>query len=252
MINVSPYSVLALLYDDVMDYVDFEAWADYVDHVLDEHGKEPQSAAELACGTGQFAWHFLARRPLAYTATDGSQTMLACASRLLTGRARALRHVRFPGGSFLEKMRDGAPYDVIFLLFDGVNHLLEEEDVIAMLREVKSLLSPGGVFIFDQATPANSINNADYFEDEGTSEAGAWLRQSTFNEADRIHTTRFELTTPEGSFEEVHLERTWNKHDMEQMIRAAGLGVLAAYDGFSLDEADDSAERIHWVVEARS
>ncbi|PIQ61364.1 MAG: methyltransferase type 11 [Bacteroidetes bacterium CG12_big_fil_rev_8_21_14_0_65_60_17] len=252
MINVSPYSVLALLYDDVMDYVDFEAWADYVDHVLDEHGKEPRTAAELACGTGQFAWHLLARRRLEYTATDGSATMLACAARRLEGRVRDLREVRFPGGSFLNDMQDGAPYDVIFLLFDGVNYLLDEEDVLQMLAEVKALLSPGGVFIFDQSTPTNSINNKYFFEDEGTSEAGSWLRQSTYDEKDAIHTTRFELTVPEGSFEEVHVERAWTMGEMQRMLRATGFDVVAAYDGFSLDHADDRAERIHWVVEAAS
>jgi len=137
-------------------------------------------------------------------------------------------------------------------LFDGVNYLLKEEEVVATLREVRSLLSPGGVFIFDQSTPANSINNADFFEDEGESDAGSWLRQSTYDEVDCIHTTRFELTTPEGTFEEVHLERAWNMEDMQRMLGEADLDVLAAYDGFSLDPADESAERIHWVVEARS
>lgn len=252
MRTVTPYSALAPLYDDVMDYVDFEAWADYMDHVLDEHEKEPRTAAELACGTGQFARHLLARRPLTYTATDGSEAMLTCARRILGDRVHDFRQVRFPGMEFQDLMQTGAPFDVVFLLFDGVNYLLDKEEVVMLLKQVTSILSPGGVFIFDQSTPTNSINNASFFEDDGTSEAGSWLRQSSFDEADNIHTTRFELTTPGGTFEEVHRERAWSRRDMEQMLLAAGLRVLAAYDGFSLDAADNDAERIHWVVEACS
>ena len=240
--QVRPYSVLARVYDDVMDYVDHEAWADYIDHLLDEHETEPANVVEFGCGTGQFARHFLARRNVKFTATDGSADMLSQATERLDGRAKTLE-VTYPGPAV-----PGGPYDVAILLYDGLNYLTTEDGIRGLLAQVKASVAPGGLFVFDQSTPANSINNAEFFEDEDELDEGSYVRKSAYDEETRMHTTRFELTLDDGVFEEEHVERAWTKEEIEGLLTEAGWRVQAAYDGFSFDPAGDDAERIHWVA----
>lgn len=240
--QVRPYSALARVYDDVMDYVDHEAWADYIDHLLDEHDAEPAKVVEFGCGTGQFARYFLARRAVAFTATDGSPDMLSQATERLDGRATTL-DVTYPGPAV-----PGGPYDVAILLYDGLNYLTTEEGIRGLLAQVAASLAPGGLFVFDQSTPANSINNAEFFEDEDDLDEGSYVRKSAYDEETRMHTTRFELTLEDGVFEEEHVERAWTMQEIQGLLAEAGWRVLAAYDGFSFDPAGDDAERIHWVA----
>lgn len=239
--QVEPYTALASIYDDVMDYVDHEAWADYIDHLLDEHELEPKSALELGCGTGLFAQALLRRRSMHYTATDGSTDMLTIARERLSDRV-VTRQLVFPGPA------GKTTVDLCLLLYDGLNYLLTQKRLQELFDQVKSMLAPGGVFVFDQSTPANSINNAEFFEDEDELGNGSYVRRSSYDEETGLHTTRFEIATDDGDFEEEHVERAWPYGVVRTLLTESGWRILGAYDGFSFDEAHDEAERIHWIV----
>lgn len=245
--HVEPYTVLAGIYDEVMDYVDHEAWADYIHHMLDEHELNPESVVELGCGTGMFAEEFLRRRHVSYVATDGSEEMLAIARQRLPESVSTVRLV-YPGPPLAEAVMGGQRADACILLYDGMNYLLTEQAVEGMLNQVRGMLKPDGFLVFDQSTPANSLNNAEFFEDEDELDEGSYKRTSHYDPETERHTTVFEITTPSGAFVEEHVERAWSFDTIRGVLERSGWTILAAYDGFSLDPADDEAERIHWVV----
>lgn len=246
--HVEPYTVLAGIYDEVMDYVDHEAWADYIHHMLDEHEAEPRLVLELGCGTGMFAEEFLRRRRVDYVATDGSVEMLAVARERLPDSVTTAKLV-YPGPGLTAETMGGRLADACILLYDGMNYLLTEDDVEGMLAQVRGMLAPGGILIFDQSTPANSLNNAEFFEDEDELEEGSYKRSSHFDAETGLHTTVFEISTPAGSFVEEHVERAWTLDTIRAVLQRTGWTELSAYDGFSFDPADGEAERIHWVVQ---
>lgn len=245
--QVEPYSVLAGIYDEVMDYVDHEAWADYIHHLLDEHELEPEMVVELGCGTGCFAEEFLRRRRTTYVATDGSDDMLTLARERLPSSVATAKLI-YPGPALDSSVLQGRLADLCILLYDGMNYLLTEEAVEGMLAQVRGMLAPGGVLIFDQSTPANSVNNAEFFEDEDDLDEGSYKRTSHYDAETGLHTTVFEITTLAGSFVEEHVERAWTLETIRELLRRNGWTEMAAYDGFSFDPADGTAERIHWVV----
>lgn len=245
--QVDPYTVLAGIYDEVMDYVDHEAWADYIHHMLDDHEIDPEVVVELGCGTGIFAEEFLRRRRATYVATDGSDDMLAVARQRLPASVRIQKLV-YPGPSLEAAGMGGRLADVCILLYDGMNYLLTEEAVEGMLAQVRGMLTPGGVLIFDQSTPANSLNNAEFFEDEDDLEDGSYRRTSHFDVETGLHTTVFDISTSAGSFIEKHVERAWTLDTIRALLARSGWTEVAAYDGFSFDPAGGEAERIHWVV----
>lgn len=249
-----PYDALAAGYDVVMAHVDYADWADYVLELFDAHGAAPRSVLELGCGTGSLAIELHERVPFRYLGTDGSEAMVRVA------RAKAEMHglddpgrdpgraLRFDVADFTDFAVDEA-FDAVLLLYDGLNYLLDEADVAALFTRVHDALRPGGLFVVDQSTPANSINNEAFFEDDGSAEAFSYVRRSHYDRAARLHTTEFDLTVEGAAYTERHVQRAYTRQEIAALADASPLAVLAAYDGFSLDPATDDSERIHWVLQ---
>ena len=248
--SVTPYDALAAGYDVVMAHVDYGDWAEYVLDLLEEHEVWPKSVLELGCGTGSLALEIQERGPhggFRYLATDRSPAMIRVARAKAKLQGRTAGHLRFDVADFTD-FELGEHFDVALLLYDGLNYLLEDEEVTAMLAHVHDVLVPGGVFILDQSTPANSINNADYFGDEGEAEAFAYVRRSHYDPATRLHTTEFDMTVEEETYTERHIQRAYSLDEVAAFVAASPLEQVAAYDGFTTDPATDESERIHWVL----
>ncbi|MBQ1188434.1 MAG: methyltransferase domain-containing protein [Peptococcaceae bacterium] len=72
------YETLAVMYDALMDDVDYEAWADYIDRMLKKHGCPGKRLLDLGCGTGSISIP-LAQKGYQVTGVDLSEEMLAVA-----------------------------------------------------------------------------------------------------------------------------------------------------------------------------
>ena len=247
--RTAPYTALAAGYDAVMAHVDYPMWAAYVQRLVRAHHPDVASVIELGCGTGAFAVAFQPFGPpptgYAYRAYDGSEAMLAVARE--TAR-RAGRPIVFARSDFREPV-PGPPADLVVLLYDGLNYLLDLDDVAGLLGHVREALVPGGLAVLDQSTPANSLANADGFDDAGEAEAFSYLRTSRYDAATRLHTTTFRLTHADGRQSvETHVQRAYAMDEVRPLVEAAGLVVEAAYDGFETDPAGPGAERVHWAL----
>lgn len=240
-----PYSVLAAGYDAVMAHVDYPFWAAYVRRLLTRHAPAARSVVELGCGTGSLALALQPQGPppdgFAYRAFDGSPEMVAVA------RATVGVPATFDVLDFREPV-PGPPADAVLLLYDGLNYLTEPADVAALLGHVRDALAPAGVAVVDSSTPANSLNHAEEFDDEGVTDRFAFRRTSRYDASTRLHTTTFEIQTPDGAAHvETHVQRAWTLAELRALAADAGLREVAAYDGFSLKPAGDETERVHWV-----
>lgn len=250
--SVNAYSALALVYDMVMDHVDYEGWADYILHIVelnaevDDHAKT--RILELGCGTGLFTVELLEQTSATIVAADGSASMLEWAEKRLKEDKKRVSLAQFDFESGWDSQSGAEPFDIVLLLYDCINYIQTPEGLSALFAGVKANMKPDSVFVFDQSTPANSINNAAFFEDEGEQDGISYSRKSSFDPGVRVHTTQFEIATPDGVFHENHVQKAWTKEEIQGAIQTAGLTVIKAYDGFSLDEAIDESERIHWVV----
>lgn len=244
MRDVEPYSALAAGYDLIMEHVEYEEWAGLVFELLETWGEGIGTVLELGCGTGSLALELQPLGDYRYIGTDRVESMLAVA------RAKARfdgADIRFEVADFTD-FRMESPVDAVLLLFDGLNYLLETEGITRLLSCVFGALRPGGLFIFDLSTPANSLNNAEYFEDEGGEDEFSYRRMSRYDAESRIHATTFEFESQGQAFREVHLQRAYELDDIRPLVDAAGFETLAVLDGFTHDEATFETERAHWVV----
>lgn len=236
--------MLAFGYDGVMAHVEYDFWARYVQRFIERYCPDARRVIELGCGTGTFARELLKLAPYELTGIDLSPEMILVARR--KAEESGIK-ARFEVGDFTTCTVE-RPVDAALLLYDGLNYQLEIEGVRRLLRNTWNALRPGGIFIFDQSTPANSINNERYFEDQDEIEGFAWLRRSRFDPATRLHTTSFDISYAGDVYHEEHVQRAYSLQEIEPVILETGFVVLAAFRDFSMRKASESAERIHWIV----
>ncbi len=245
---MAPYSALAVGYDLVMDHVDYAQWAAYVHQLLQSHGPSIDTVLELGCGTGSLALELQPRGPYDYTGTDRSAHMVRVAQIKAEDAGAPISFV-------VEDFTDFEPdrrYDAVVLLYDGLNYALNEDDVRALFANVHAALRPGGLFCFDQSTPANSVNNDTKFEDRGEADGFAYVRHSRYNPEERLHTTTIEMTIDGQRYVETHVQRAYTAREVREQIREANLTEVAAYHNFTTEPATAASERIHWVVQRPS
>ncbi len=148
------YETLAAMYDALMDDVDYEAWADYIDRMLQKHGCPGKRLLDLGCGTGCISIP-LAQRGYQVTGVDISEEMLAAARE----KSRALqldidwRKQDLTSLQLFDEAGNEMVFDAAIATFDVFNHLTEPEDLQMLFHTLNPLLADEGVLLFDVQTP---------------------------------------------------------------------------------------------------
>lgn len=249
------YSNLAPLYDKLMENVDYESWADYIDEIIQEHHPEAEKILELACGTGSVA---ISLEELGYyeiTASDLSPQMIEVA------KEKALKvdsEVQFRTLDFLNiDIED--QFDVIFSVFDSVNYLQAESEIKLMLDECRKVLNEDGLLIFDFSTPLNSMEAVDYLNNEEAEvKSLRFFRTSEYDAINKIHTNTFEIEQLSedkkeiiSSFKEVHKQRIYSLEEMLSILKQTPYHLVAKYGDFDLIDADENSARITLVLKCQ-
>jgi ubiquinone/menaquinone biosynthesis C-methylase UbiE len=247
------YSVLADIYDIVMADVDYETWADYIDEIILMHQPSARSILELACGTGTIALSLEELDCYEISATDGSPDMIRIARQKA---AKANSEINFQTMNFLDLSFERS-FDVIYMVFDSLNYLHTKEDIIQLHKEVKNILNPGGIFVYDFTTPRNSRKAIRFLNNESKTVDGEYRyhRESSFNAKDRIHTNRFHIEKLDETngdiiekFEEQHQQKIYTLDDIQLILKKTDFEFVQAYDGFELKPAHKKSLRITMVL----
>ena len=247
-----PYHVLAEVYDRLMADVDYEAWADFIDEIMLQHHAHPYELLELACGTGEVARYLNDLECYDITATDVSEAMIKKAKSKPLPRYSQLqfRQMDFLNINLQRK------FDVVYSLFDSINYLHDEQDIVKLFTEVAAALKEDGQFIFDFTTPQNSEEAVKTLHNEESKRQDnlAYFRESYFDSESRIHTNIFTIKKwiagrrEPKTWKEVHQQKIFTLNEMLSIIEKSPLKVLAKYSGFELVEADEQSLRITMVL----
>lgn len=248
------YSILADIYDEVMEDVDYVTWTDYIDDIILEHNPEALDVLEVACGTGTMALSLEELDCYNITATDASPHMIRIAREKAD---RMQSDVEFKTMNFLNLKFD-KKFDVVFMVFDSLNYLHNEEDILDLHENVRRILKPGGIFVYDFTTPRNSRKAIHFLNNEQRviNRHYRYRRNSMYDEKEKIHTNRFyiEKTNPHtrkviDSYQEEHRQRIYTQREIETMIKKTDFKILQAYDGFELKPAHSRSLRITMVLQ---
>jgi len=252
-ISTDIYQSLALIYDDVMSDIDYELWSNFIDAIIQNHNPDTYSILELACGTGSFAISLDELDCYNITATDLSQEMIDVARK----KADYINAtVDFKQMDFTRITIDQT-YDVVLMLFDSINYLLSEKDIITVLQQIKPLLNRNGYFIFDFTTPSNSEKAEKLLNDKGLSHNNyQYIRKSKYDAIEGIHYNEFQIEKLDSNknvageiYHEIHKQRVYTLAQMTSIVNQSDFKLVAKYDTFDLIEADDNSDRITMVLQ---
>lgn len=239
------YQAFAELYDELMNDVDYESWADYYTRLLSIYGIRGGKICECACGTGSLTVP-LYRRGFQMTGVDLSQEMLWQAAQKSRKQGIAIPYVR----QDMRALNLHRPMDAVLATCDGVNYLTTEEDLLSFFRAAYRAVRPGGALIFDVSTPYKLkyiLCNGLLGEDR---EDITYLWQNTWHE--KRQTVELDLTffvkDADGRYrriDERQHQRAWEQKTLKETLWHAGFRAVSLYGDFSLEAAGEQNQRWH-------
>ncbi|MDR9414843.1 MAG: class I SAM-dependent methyltransferase [Gracilimonas sp.] len=246
------YSILAPIYDTLMRDVDYEMWADFIDEVIQTHHPDPEYILELACGTGAISIHLSEFDEYTLHATDQSAAMIEMARQKAAEKEADIQFDTMDFTNISTEQR----FDIIFSVFDSVNYLHTEDEILKMLWGCHEILKKGGLLIFDFSTPQNSLEAVDYLNnEEGSFEQYRYFRESRYEPAEQFHYNEFEIEelaednrTVLNRYKEIHKQRIYSLKEMLSILEQTPYHRVAKYEGFDLVDADENSTRITMVL----
>ena len=138
------YTSFAKVYDQFMDNVPYEDWAQYLHGVLEMYGIWDGLVLELGCGTGTMT-ELLSGYGYDMIGVDCSEEMLDAAMEKREESGHDILYL-------LQDMREFELYGTVRAVVsvcDSINYILEEKELEQVFRLVNNYLDPGGIFLFD-------------------------------------------------------------------------------------------------------
>ena len=239
--KLKPYTKLAEIYDSIFKSKKFyKNYYDFIFKILKNIEIIPKSILELACGTGILAKIFL-DKGFSIEGLDISKNMLEVAEKkgINTHLANMIN------------FKLGKKYDLILCIFDSLNYIQNQSDLLCCFRSVKKHLSEKGLFIFDM--------NSDYYINEviprhgneyhkignieciwlNSHEPNTWISELIFFEEIEGGVYR--------RYYERHVEKAYKLTDIKNLLKKAEFYSIETYSWFDFSELGDDTQRWFFV-----
>jgi ubiquinone/menaquinone biosynthesis C-methylase UbiE len=244
------FTVIAPYYDRIMASVPYRFWVSYVEALWKTHGCRPRRVLDLACGTGTVALLLAAKR-IGVIGTDRSAAMIDVAIEKAQAAKSKAKFI-VADASTMEPIEP--PVDSAICLFDSLNNILEPADLRAAIKNVRRSVADGGLFIFDMNT-AYAFRQGMF--NQRSSELDhplKYLWKSKYDDATHLCTVTMEFEILDGGpepgrkFSELHMQRAYNRVEVDDMLRDAGFDEITVYDAYTLFGPRKRRDRIFWVA----
>ena len=242
------YSSFASVYDQFMDNVPYEEWAEYLTGLLGEYQVHDGLVLDLGCGTGSLT-EILAKKGYDMIGIDNSEDMLQIAMEKRADFGLDILYL-------LQDMREFELYGTVAAVVsicDSMNYLTDYEDLVQTLKLVNNYLDPQGVFIFDM----NTVHKCrDLIGDRTIAEARAecsFIWDNDYDPETKINEYDLTLFIQEEDdlyrrFVETHYQKAYELEEVKRAIAEAGMEFVTVYDAFTRKAPDENSERVYFIA----
>ena len=242
------FTALAPHYDELMQIVPYDAWADYVLLLFEIADHDARKLLDGACGTGNLSFE-LARSGISVTGVDIAPAMIEVAQ---TKAANSPFDIRFFEAD-LTQFDLGETFDCATCLYDSLNYIL---DPVALQNAFACLarhVEVGGVLVFDMNTPLALTANLFTQRSFDRRKPLQYDWRSKYDAATKITEVEMNFTRAgadgkQFEFRETHHERAYERAEVEAMLGATGWEVLKLYDAYTINPPHAKSERWFWVA----
>ena len=242
------YSSFASVYDQFMDNVPYEEWAEYLTGLLGEYQVHDGLVLDLGCGTGKLT-RLLAAEGYDMIGVDLSEEMLEI----------ALEHEMEDPKQILYLQQDMREFELygtvraIVSICDSMNYLEDYEDLVQVLRLANNYLDPKGIFIFDMNTVYKYREQLGEQTIAENREESSFIWENYFDEGEMVN--EYDLTLfirdEDGrysKYEETHYQKAFEISEVLKAVKEAGMELVAVYDAFTREPVKENSDRVYFVV----
>lgn len=240
------YTSFAEVYDQFMDNVPYQEWADFLQEILQKEGISDGLVLDLGCGTGSMTEE-LAGRGYDMIGVDNSEDMLEIAMEKRQESGHDILYL-------LQDMQEFELYGTVRAVVsvcDSVNYVTEKEELEQVFRLVNNYLDPGGIFVFDFNTEYKyrevlgdrtiAENREDssfiwdnyYYEEEHMNEYELTLFIQETDQKELYH-----------KYQETHFQKAYTLEEIRELLEKSGLRFVAAYEDYTKEAPGKRSERI--------
>lgn len=238
----SSYESFARVYDELMDNVPYDEWAQFYIEKLKENGIEEGIICDLGCGTGNMTLR-LAGAGFDMIGVDSSQEMLSIAME-----KQSDNEILY----LLQDMCELELYGTVracVSVCDCLNYLLDEEELLAVFRLVNNYLDPKGVFVFDFNTEYKYRQVIGDMVIAENRDDCSFIWENFYDEEDGINEYDLTIFVEKEKdlfqkFTETHFQRGYSLGKMRELLEKAGLVFVQAVDMDTRREPGEHSERI--------
>ena len=242
------FTALAPHYDELMQIVPYDAWADYVLLLFQIAEHDPVKLLDGACGTGNVSFE-LARSDIQVTGVDIAPAMIEIARQKASEFPHPIRFTEADLTDFDLNER----FDCATCLYDSLNYILDPAKLQAAFAGFAKHVQSGGVLIFDMNTPL--ALTADLFTQRSFDARkplqydwhAAYNPQTKITEV-AMSFVRTGADNVARKFSETHRERAYERDEVEAMLEATGWETLKIYDAYTINPPHEKSERWFWVA----
>lgn len=241
-INSPPYTILAQVYDGMMSHVKYKRWAKYIHAILKKENLGG-TLLDVGCGTGEFLSQ-MRRYHYQLSGCDASKDMVNVARKKLPGLP-----IHIDSLPSLKEIPENQ-YDVIVCLYDTINYLLEESDLLKSFQSIYRKLKTPGIFIFDVVTKSYCEQFFQNYSEKEVVEGNiAYSRNSHFDGLNNIQTNYIQVFTSDGIFEEIHKQKIYKLRLIQDIIlEKTSFESVQTFADFSFKKGDENSGRVHFIA----
>ncbi|GAB4133187.1 MAG: hypothetical protein Fur0015_06460 [Ignavibacteriales bacterium] len=235
------YSKVSLIYDYLMQNIDYSNWAEYLIDIFNKYGNSGEKILELASGTGKLS-SFLIKRFSKLIATDISFDMICRIDYTKNKVCCDMISIPF-----------NCKFDFIYSTFDSINYLTSKKQLHRFFNEVSSLLESDGIFTFDASLELNSLRNVKNLNRFGKVGNISFSQLSFYNKNTRTHSNYF-VFTEDGKIisEEKHKQKIYPLDTYFEIIDKCNMFVVECFDSFSFADANANSERAQFIIKKKN
>ncbi len=234
------YSSFASVYDSFMDDIPYEEWAAFIREQIKKYGVKSRLVCDLGCGTGKLT-ALLRDQGFDMIGVDLSAEMLDIA--------------REDGEGILYLCQDMREFELfgtvgtIVSACDCVNYVADPEELKKVFRLVNNYLESRGLYIFDFHTKYyyEEVLGCNNFADNRDNASIIW--ENWYDDETRINEYNITIYSQLKNgdyrrFEETHVQRAYTAEEITELLKEAGLELLAMHDSYSAEAPTAESERI--------
>ena len=238
---MNAYRYLAQAYNKLMSDVDYDAWASYINLLLE---KKELRLFEASCGTGNITTR-LYDFGHNIIASDISSEMLDIAIKDARQNGRDIVYVQ----QDMRQISAGNKFDAVLSTCDGPNYI-DKDGLQDFISAAYHMLKPGGKLLFDVSSyhKLSSMDNEVYYDD---GEDATCIWHNHFDFALNKLTMDVVLFIRRGEmFEkltEQHVQYAHKKEDVEKALINSGFCQIDVYEAFKKEPVSLKTARLQFV-----